>query len=229
VLVRFRVSVNTPGLDRAVQTYSRTVRNAMDKLGRHLQSSLRNRVRRARGDEQKNIRFEIRGEQLSLALDVFGDLMQLVIDEWGLAPGTFPPWDIGSRVFNYVKRLGLHRNPTQGRRKTSSMRRMSHVSTRQPRAGRAGGVYRPTPQAHARIGRVRRTAAPAREQSGRAVARAKAIRRIAFLVARKIFEHGIRARHPIANTFKANRAKIVRDLISAFALATRIINRGGQA
>lgn len=232
MLVRFRVTVNTPGIDRALQIYSRTVRNAMEKLGRHLQTSWRSRARKARGDEQRGVKFIVQGQQLSLTLDVFGELVQHVIDEWGLPPGTFPPWDIGSRIFNYVKRLALHRKPLKARR-ASSMRRASHVSTRRPRARHAAGTQRPLSSpvggVVGRIGRARRAAAPAREQTGRAIAQSKAVRRIAFLVARKIFEHGIKARHPIAQTFKANRAKIIRDIGMAFQLATRIINKGGQA
>lgn len=225
--VRIRVTRDTPGLDRAERTLVESLNNALDALGRHLQRALRGRTRRSRGDEQKNIKYEIRGEGLNKTLYVFGDLIQLWVDEYGLRPGVFPPWDKGSRLYAWVDRLGLVDRPHEERfnaGRARRARRVSHVASRQPR--RATRVSRRAAVSGGRVGGTRHRAAARQERTASQQRRAKATRRLAFLVARAIFERGIKAGKPIARTFEANRAKIVKDVTNAFVRAVNKINRG---
>jgi hypothetical protein len=227
MFVRVKATVETPGLDRAEQIFVQSISNALDALGRHLQRGLRGRVRRFSGAEQKNIKYEVRGQGLSKTLTVFGDLIQLWVDEYGLRPGTFAPWNIGSRLFRYVNKLGLVDRPRTERfnaGKVSRPRRTSHVLTRRPGPRRAAGASRGATAA--RFGSARHRAAPAAARSVAAERRARATRRLAFLLARAIFERGIKASKPIAQTFEANRRKIVADVTNAFVRATNRINRG---
>lgn len=224
--VRITVRANTRGLDHAERTLAQSLTNALEGLGKHLQRALRGRVRYASGGEKRNIKYEVRGQGFSKALVVFGDLIQLWIDEYGLRPGVFPPWQIGSRLYKYVEHAGLVRRGRPARSKKSP-RLASHVSTRRPGPRRAPGIQRAAAGGPSRrVGRSRRNAAPLAKQSSAATRRAKATQRLAFLVARKIFESGIQAARPIAKTFEANKAKILRDVSNAFTRAVAKINRG---
>lgn len=225
--VRIEARIHTPGLDRAEQTFFASLDGVLNNLGRHLQRGLRGRVRRFRGDERKNVKYEVTGRGFNKALSVFGDLIQLWVDEYGLRPGVFQPWGIGSRIYRYVAKLGLVRKPFDSGARAKRPRRLSHVSTRRPGPRRAAGVQRTSPDSAGRTGRPRRYAAPVAQRSPAAERRARATRRIAFLVARAIFERGIKAQAPIARTFAANESKILRDIANAFSRAVYKINRGG--
>jgi hypothetical protein len=233
--IGIRVQANDEGLRNAERTYVAALNTTLNALGRHLQGALRGRVRRNIGTEARNIKYEVRGSGLAKTLFVFGSLVQLFIDEYGLAPGTFPPWDVGSRLYRYVDKKNLVAREERSEHHNFGVRRrarkVSHVTSRRPRATGAGGTQPSTPPVGTRVKRRRRAAKPGADPQERRRARAsatreKATRRLAFLVARAIFERGIKAGRPIARTFESNRAKIVRDIANAFVRATNKINRG---
>jgi hypothetical protein len=201
---------------------------------------VRARVRRFTGREQKGVKYIVRGSGLNKFLFVFGELVQHFVDELGLPPGTFPPWGVGTFIFNYVRQKGLAQREEPSdfhyARSRRRARKVSHAFTRRPgpRVSRgptteASGPPRRRASTEARRGRGKRIAERRGNQSARALAREKSVRRVAFKIARAIFEHGITAGRPFGRTLDANRNKIVRDMTLAFSRAIGIINRGGSS
>jgi hypothetical protein len=218
--VRVTFAGNLLQADRIIQ---RNVNNAFDALGRHLQKGVRGRVRYFQGGERKGVKYEVTGRGLNKFLDVFGELMQHVIDELGLPPGVFPPFGPGTRIYTYAKgratRAGTLKAEAQSNREP---RKASHVGSRRPKgtpgARRVGASHAAT--AARRVGR----AARARKSPASALTDRR-VRRSAFLIARAIFERGIRAGEPFGRTLTANRSKILTDVSNAFVRAVNEINR----
>jgi hypothetical protein len=239
--IKFNLTMNVKGLTDAESILVRSVNNAFDALGTHLQRGVRSRVKYFVGREKRGVKYEVTGRGLSKSLYVFGELVQHFIDELGLPPGTFPPWGVGSALFRWAsKKTQLtsiqQRDGSTARRRA---RRISHVKTRQPKsARRASGTVSPVRTGSGSPARTRPRIAGLRTRGGkraaktrsnrseRSVRRERNVRRLAFLAARAIYERGIRAGQPFGKTLEANRAKIVRDVENAFRRAIVAINRG---
>jgi hypothetical protein len=218
--------------------------NALQKAGEALRETARVNIRRDTGEAARRIKVEISGKGLNKLVEVYGELVQHYVDENGLPPGIFPPWDVGSRIYKYAERKGLHERTQRSEHHNFGVRRrprkVSHVNSRRPAHIRASirakgaeaigarGSDETNRRANGRGSRVRRASAnnePA-TRSSRSLSKERAIRRIAFLIARSIFERGIRANKWAAKTLEADRVKIIRDLQDAFIHAVAEINRG---
>lgn len=222
--VNIRVTDKTQKLRRAPNILVAQLTGGLDGLGKLLREGVRSRVRVFRGDERKGIKYQVSGKDLNKTLEVYGELVQHFIDEMGLPPGTFPPSDVGSLLFQWVEKKAsgwsTERKPTE--------RRASHVHTRRPRAGPPRGARKST--RHKRAAAKGRSKGP-RAQSARAkpnpkaLARQRFIKGLAFVAARAIFENGIRPGRPFALTLEANKRRIFREVQNAFTRAVNEINR----
>jgi hypothetical protein len=227
---------------------------ALKEIGDTLRESARTKIRYDTGEASRRIKIEISGRGLNKLVEVYGELVQHYVDEEGLPPGIFPPWDVGSRIYKYVERKGLHQrggqthwviNPTTGLRERAKVavnrgrpRLASHVNSRRPASVRATLRAKGTEVGGARGsnetssganvgGRKRGTKRPAKQpstRSNRSLSRERAIRRVAFMIARSIFERGIKANRWASRTLEDNRVGIIRDLQNAFMKAIAEIN-----
>lgn len=214
-------------LAQASQILVRETTNTLESLGRDLQHAARENVRIFAGHERRNIKWRVTGRGLNKLLEVFGDLLQTVVDELGLPPGVFQPFGPGSRIFNYVRRKALdkiiERKQMHNYGKKRARRKVSHVYSRRPgpRFRHSGSERGPTRNvAPVKRGGVKRVA-----REAHASPRERRLTRIAFLIARSIFERGIRAGHPFERTLEQNRVKIIREIGNAFTRAVAEINR----
>lgn len=243
--VRLYATSNTRALRRARQTVAQSLDNGLAGLGKVLVPAVQGRMREFEGREKKSVRYVVegRGRANSWArlLVVFSTVVQAFVDELGLKPGTFPPWDVGTKLFRYVRRRGLtlsrpreeHHNFGVNRAK----RKISHVRSRAPRGHwsrtlrgtRRGRQYaqRSGEQLKRPLARRSRAQRAALRTNARRRARQNETRRMAFLVARAIFERGIKAGRPFARTLEANRARALQAVQNAVTRAVNKINRGG--
>lgn len=223
-------------LPKAGEILIRHETDALGDVGRTLKSSAQAKIRRFSGEAARRINVQVSGRGLNKMVEIYGELIQHFVDEYGLAPGTFPPWDVGSRLFRYVEKKGLIRNINRRAHHNYGVRRrprrVSHVHSRRPRhirqkIARAGSAVEHDPRSEARF-EVRRTRrARTREgttRSERSLSRERQIRRVAFLLARSIFERGIRANRWASRTLEENRVTITRDLANALYAGIAEIN-----
>jgi hypothetical protein len=207
--------------------------DTLDKIGRELKADAQTKVKRFTGETARRIKVKITGKGLNKLVEVYGELVTHYVDQMGLPPGTFPPWDVGSRIYKYAEKKGTLAKSDLRRRP----RRISHVATRRPahiRAklrAQAKGSKRTEAQRDIVTQRVnsrgRGTQGKSRAtRTPRQISRERQIRRIAFRIALSVFERGIRPNQWVSKTLEANRVKIIRDLENAFYQAVNLINRG---
>jgi hypothetical protein len=234
-------------LENAGRILVRHETETLGRVGKEVREDLRGRVRKFSGEEARKLKVKLSGRGMNKFVEVFGELIQHVIDEYGLPPGTFQPWGVGSRLYKYVQRKGfsierkgykpLHSSSGQGKKPRRLTRKASHVKSRRPshiRAKlRAEGHQqsRPNPRGKAgnRQGNSQFRGGRDPIQHRRAIAsrrRETRTRQISFLVARSIFERGIRANRPFARTLESNRVYIMGELKKAINEAIDEINRG---
>lgn len=224
-------------LDQAERILVRHETEGLLKLGNDLRDSLRPRMRKFTGEGQRRIKVAVVGRRLNKSVEIFGELVQHYVDEYGLPPGIFPPWDVGTLIYKYAEKKGQapEPDPTVPRQRVGrNRRRVSHVRSRRPAADRqrVAAIRAREQGAGAKVTRAktRHKAAKAETQkpgrTARVIKKERAVRRVAFLIARGIFESGIKANAPFARTLDANRAKIVRDMQGIINRAVAEINRG---
>jgi hypothetical protein len=228
-VLRLRAKMHGKGLETAPKILTDAVVGGLEGLGKLLIPAVAGRMRATfTGAEKRNLTSLVSGRGVNKSLEVFGTLVQTFIDELGLPPGTFPPWDVDTLIFKYVRRRGLVGRPTDKRHYAGVRRRARKVvHVRQNSNARRGRRYRQKPQDQLKRPLARRSAKQLRElrKNARRRARDNATRRLAFLVARAIFERGIAANKPFANTLEAYRARITREVANAFIRAVNTINR----
>jgi len=231
--LRFTVDYQVMSLREMRLALAESVAAGMDTLGRQLVTSVRGRMREFKGQEKRNVRYQVTGgrRDLNLELEVSGNLVQTAVDELGLRVGVFPPWGVGSRLYEWVRKKGLHLRGTPPARargaRNARAKGASHLTGGENR--RAGRTYRQQPQGQLARPLNRRSKAQ-RQTLKRNAARRKRennIRRVAFLIARAIFERGIRpGTPPFAATLAANQRRIDLGMRNAVAQAVKRINRG---
>lgn len=227
-VLRLRAKIHGTGLKDARTIFTDAIIGGLEGLGKILMPAVAGRMRRFQGLEQRNLATRIEGRGLNKSLEVFGTLVQTFIDELGLAPGTFPPWDVNTALFKYVRARGLVKRPTTERHYANQRRRARKViHVRQSSNARRGRRYRQKSQDQLKRPLARRSGKQVRElrKNARRRARNNATRRLAFLVARAIFERGIKANAPFAKTLEAYEARIIREIANAFTRAVNKVNR----
>lgn len=227
-VLRLRAKIRGKGLETAPKILTDAIVGGLEGLGKILIPAVTGRMRLFTGAERRNVSTRITGRGINRSLEVFGTLVQTFIDELGLPPGTFPPWDTNTLLFRYVRRQGLVGRPTTERHYAGVRRRARKViHVRQSANARRGRRYRQRAQDDLKRPLARRSAKQVRElrKNARRRARDNSTRRLAFLVARAIFERGITANKPFARTLEAYRARIIREVANAFIRAVNKINR----
>lgn len=219
------VEVNYRGIEQAHRILSAGLRAALETLGPLLQTSIRGRTRFFKGQERRSVKWRVRGRNLDLTLTVYSELVQAIVDELGLAPGTFPPYRSGSRLYRWAADKSLDRTHEKreqhGYRKRKAPQAISHLRSRAKnrKALRPAGARR------------RRGIAPIvagkqpRRRAGRS--RERRIEQASFLIARAIYERGIKPTQPFSKGLAANRSRVIRTVQDAVIRAVAQINRGG--
>lgn len=204
---------NLRGLEKAEMILSKNLRRGLEGLGKNLARSARSRMREDLGHAKKSLKIRVKGRGIDLDLFVYSTLIQAVVDARGLAPGkAFPPFGPNTRIYNWTAR-----RMKQGFRRSvnsTSRRRVSHIASRRPRDPQLSRVN-PVDKPKRAVGRARQVQK-----------RRENLQRMAFLVARKIYENGIKASNWDRETLKANRKLIRRAVNNAIARAVNEINRG---
>lgn len=247
--LKFRVTGSTRGIEQAKQILSRSVRGGLTGVGKLLTQAIQPRTRYFEGHERRDVRYVVRGRGLALVLDVYGMLVQTVIDELGLPPGTFPPHRAGSKIYRWVEKRGMRgRSGPDNREPGKKAVRYGDVSMNAAsqkevvRVNRGGAepakrVPLISPAQSRAIKGARLRAKASREGqwfnfkskgTGAFKVRRRSwrIERIAYLVARKIYDEGIKPTQPFSRGLDANRGRVMRELQNAIARAVNRINRG---
>jgi hypothetical protein len=218
-MIPVSISVTVEGqLSEAEKILLGAVNDTYDRLGRFLQSGVREKVRYFQGFEKRGVKREVRGVGLNKFLAIYGELVQHKIDEYGLEPGIFPPWGPGTLIYLWASRVRPRIGPTD--------RRASHVRSRHAgsaKGGRVGGDHKSSKS------RRQHKAGPTGVRLVGAAVRAAKLRdsearSLSFLIARGIFESGISAGSPFSRTLEENEAHIMDELRSTFQKAVAQIN-----
>jgi hypothetical protein len=217
----FQITGDTRGLEQSKRILSASLRGGLTGIGKLLVRAIQPRTRYFEGKERASIKSEVRGRGLALEVTVYSELVQTLVDELGLSPGIFPPFRRGTRLFRWVEKRGLHekveRNQQHSYRRRRASASVSHVSRSAPVRNE---------MRRARAARVsQRDAASSRPKS--VIRRNRRIEGVAFLIARKIFETGIKPTMPLSKGLEANRNRVMRELENAVKRAVAQINRGG--
>lgn len=217
------------GIQQAQRILSAALRAALEALGPSLQTSIRSRTRYFKGQERRSVKWVVRGRGLDLTLMVYSELVQAIVDELGLAPGTFPPHRSGSLLYKWAAAKALdrveERREMYGYRKHRKPQAVSHLRSR---ASNRKALQSTRPKRR----RGRRQIAPVSEQrpqTRRKVGRSRErrIEQASFLIARAIYERGIKPTMPFSKGLAANRNRVIRTIQDAVIRAVAQINRGG--
>lgn len=221
-------------LPEAERILNREGTAALERIGREVKADAQTHIKRFTGETARRIKVQITGKGLNKLVEVYGELVTHYVDQYGLPPGTFPPWDVGSRIYKYAEKRGVLTKTDLRHRP----RRVSHVATRRPahiRAKLRAQAERGKRTETARVISTRRNSPRGRgntrtarraTRTPRQVSREREVRRIAFRIALSVFERGIRPNQWVTKTLEANRVKIIQDLENAFYQAVNIVNRG---
>lgn len=192
-------------LDRIPRAVREELRGSLRGLGDQLLPKVRIRSKVHRGRTARSYGYRMRTEGPNEFIDIFSNTVAAAIDELGLEPGVFPPFKVGSRLYEWVKDKGL----TAKKRD----RRKPKVRKGRRRAGK------PVNLAAARRRRARFN--KLHPSTRRAVLRQNAIKRVAFAMAVTIYRKGIRAGQPLQRTLDENERLILRTVNAAVKRALK--------
>lgn len=198
-------------LKAAPKILQKNLEAGLEGLGKRLRASAKSRMRRDRGDEQKSLVVKVRVQGLNMNMMVFSTLIQAFVDAYGLRRGVFPDFKVNSRLYDWAKRR-LRNIPTK------------QIQTIGTPSGPAKRAYKARIKKIKRRRKIRGQGEPVTSRQ-RHRAKVSDIRRLAFLVARAIFNRGIRAGGWPKKTLEANKQRIVRDMQNALARSANEINR----
>lgn len=217
-MIRFRnKKTNIAGIQNAPNILARNLRGGLESLGKHLRRSARTKMRNDLGGQRKSLKILVHGKPISYSLDVYSEVVQAFIDAYGLKPGTFPPFKEGSRIYAWTERK-LKQGGFKGQGKNTP-RSISHLS-------RKNDNKSVTNLRRKRIDDSNLEKKGPKSKADKRRARKKAnTRRFAFLVARAVYEKGIKANAWNTKTLEANKARIIREVKNAISRAVNEINR----
>lgn len=206
IKIGFRNQIRqTAGLDNAVKILNTNLNNSLRGLGKRLVRSAHSRMREDIGNEKKSLKPQIvQGKGLNKTLNVTSDLIQAYIDAYGLKKRVFQNYRRGSKIYEWAKR---------------------HQGLDRPRATKIQKVRRRTKAKKAKLN-FRVVEAKPINTKNRLTKREKTIERAAYLIARSIYQTGIRPSHWNKETLKANERQIIRDISNAITRSANQINKG---
>ena len=209
--VKFRLIVHKQGLKNAPQVLAKHFSQSMKALGETLVNSARTRMRKDSGAARNNLRYKLtENPNLNINLVVYSNLIQAFVDAYGLRRGVFPDFRVNSKLHSWVSRKLKIGKQQLGPRQTQGVP--------------AGPAKRGRPIRTVKKLKSIAGVAPATSR-GRARARNTDSRRLAFLVARSIFQNGIRGSQWNKRTLEANKGTIMRSLKTAFYNAALELKR----
>lgn len=208
--VRFRTTYfRDTGLRNAPAILAKHLKGSLEGIGKNLVRSSQLRMRNDLGNERRSLTIKVNGSGLNLNLLVVSQLMQAFTDAYGLKRGTFPPFGPTSRIYSWALRRATSwekRTPAPTTNKKVVRKRITKVK------------------------KVKKITAPFKQSKislkGRTKARDSDARRISFLVARAIYEKGIKPSYWNRAALEANMRRIKTDLQNGLYRAVREINRG---
>lgn len=211
--IRFRlVAHKDTGLRNAREILIRNMRGGLEALGKRLRTSARSRMREDTERSKNSLKIEVKGLGLGLRLEVFSTLVQAFVDAFGMRAGRFPPYRKGSRIYKWAERKSKGYLSADVIR-VKAKQAISHLSRRPAKV-------------KSRLKRVKNVSSGRNRVSSTRTARERSIEKQAFLVARHIYERGIRATHWNQKALDANKKAIVRELSNALSRAAHEISRG---
>lgn len=202
------------GLQKAPKVLRDNLRKGMFAIGKRLVTSSKARMRKDTGAAHKSLQIQLSGSGIDLGLLVFSKKIQAIIDASGLTRGIFPPFGENTRLWRWARRKA-YRASEKVERSAVPKRSLFQLNRNFERRQRMKTInkVRPIPKAR-RPGNKR-----IRAQNNNA-------RRLAFLVARKIYRKGIRATHWNKKALEANKNRITREITNSIARAINQMARG---
>lgn len=224
-MIPLRVIITAHGnLDQAARIFDAEFNKGLRSAGRTLRRAVQGNLRKDTRDAERGVKVELQETDKGRQAFVYGELIQHVIDELGLPPGTFAPWNANTRLYHWVERKALHLSlPAIGDQRPG--RAISHL--RRSRNARRGRQYRQRKRGLARpLQRRSKTQRAALHKNAKERSRTNNIRRAAFLVARAIYESGIKPEMPFSRALIDNRDAVIKALTDAIERAVYRINQG---
>lgn len=200
-----KVRLSGDGLRRAYRILQANFRIAMGVTGFFISEKIKASAREWTGEGRRSIKFYVSNRPTGYAVYITSSLIQVVIDELGLPRGIFPPFRPGTKIYKYAS-AKLNRNykdPITRTTRTRSVRHLSHLSRSPFRETRRKRYVRPKGK---RVSSARRSDTAAKK-------------RAAFLFARAIFEHGIKANYIFTKQLNNLRIKAVEEMKTAITRA----------
>lgn len=213
--VKFRLKAHKlQGLKNAPQILRKNLRGGLTGIGSRLTLSSQKFMRVDRGRQRRSLRTSITGPGIDLELQVYSRMVQAFVDAYGIKARTvFPPFVHGTRLYDWTRRKLAGSGPDKIRPRSGAKKQRKPRKVRKIRkAGQrgTGPVYRP-----AIVAKARRT----KNRNWR-------IEKISYIVARKIFLHGIRANQWNIKALDANMGQIINDLRNAMRRAALEMSKG---
>ena len=219
--LKFRLVSHNDNLKNAPAILANEFKKGLESIGKRLTSSAETRMRKDSGDERRSLQTVIEGKGLGINVVVYSVLLKAFIDAYGMRPGVRVPYGFGSRLHTWAQRrvrLGSNSLP-----KSSSTaydgagpRRVFQPKTK---VTQVRGTAKP------RLGRVTKSGTKVKG-SARIANKNKQASRLAFLVARTIFDRGIKGTNWNRKALEANKGRIIRELKNSLSRAAVRINRG---
>ena len=203
---------NLKGLDKMEATLSKFLRGALEGITKRLKVSAISRMRKDSKESVRSLKMAVMGRGLQLSADVWSNLVQAFIDAEGLRKGVFPNFRRGSRLYAWAAR----HVKDEGKFEKVKTFNFKKGRPRKPSAKKL--EVRKLPK------RVK--GSQPLTQSKRQKAKDSSVKRFAYLVARAVYQKGIKPTFWNREALKANERQIRQDLQNGITRAVNEINRG---
>jgi hypothetical protein len=216
--LRFRLlKFKDQGLKNAPRIMSKNLKGGLSEIGKRLARSARSRMRKDVGTEQKSLKVVLQGQGLNLNVLIFSTLVQAFVDAYGLPRGVFPDFAINSGLYGWAKR------------------RLKGLVVKQVKTGKSSPAGPAKPRELRNFRQRRRTHIAKRSKitkhnvsistKRRVRSKANDFRRLAFLVARSIYQRGIKPTFWNQRALDANKNMIQKALQNALSRAATEMKR----
>ena len=236
VSVTFRLLIRKDGLLRLPNLLNKNMSGGLWVVGKRLVSSAKSRMRKDSGAEHKSLNVLVQGSKLGLRLTVYSEIVQAFVDAYGLRRGVFPNFRINSKLYKWsmrrVTKVTFKKmKGTKGKVKTlGASKRVVVPEGPIPHLGVKGQIPSYQLRKITSVLGVKhgvKVSGPGVivKASARFKAKQNDAKRLAFLVARAIYNRGVKPTAWNKKTLEANKQMIIREMQNAIARTANELGR----